>query len=683
MKTHSWIQPAAIAIVISLLSIRGNAADVQWRSHPPLRPLQGVSTRPRTDGPARFVDGHRGDDAGDGSEAKPWRTINHALNHVAAGETLYLHGGSYYENLYCAAAGKPDAPITIRSFPGELATIDGGIPEFTEHPESAWVPENEALGEYRSAHPYRNIRDVLGLFADSNVGLQTYWHAMDMRANNESWLPDPDKKIMVLPVYCGPGLWYDKQTGYIHARLAHTHLQSPLIENYQGETDPRKLPLVIAPFNSVPLFVDQAMHVRFQDLVFRGAGSNTVVLQFGIDVQFDNVTIYAGTYGIRARSTGPLQMTNSAVRGMIPPWASRDENSLHTYTPTSYDPFLPPEKPANTRNVARMLTHAVVVTEGTYEFEVFHYPYNHDWDVSYCEFSDGHDGVYISGRNINFHHNWVDRFQDDATYLSAPSPHINDGNRIHENLVSRALMAFSCDSEGGPDGTIYLYRNIVDFRRPVFVSRPTPAHPQGVFSNYHVFLVHGGHLSGIESLYFYQNTLICPQFRNGGYAHRTLNNTTETTQRRVFNNLFIYLNGYPSPPSDRTPLHDIQIDGNLHWSSDPDAELPKAFIEKARTAKASEHNKAKYPPGWEANSFIANPKFVAFSAAPEAVNDYHLQADSPALGKGIVLPAELQDPFRPKDGARPDIGALPFGSGPLRVGIRGRIEAGVNHQAKE
>jgi hypothetical protein len=28
--------------------------------------------------------------------------------------------------------------------------------------------------------------------------------------------------------------------------------------------------LVIAAFNSVPLFVDQAMHVRFQNLVIRG-----------------------------------------------------------------------------------------------------------------------------------------------------------------------------------------------------------------------------------------------------------------------------------------------------------------------------------------------------------------------------------------------------------------------------
>ena len=29
------------------------------------------------------------------------------------------------------------------------------------------------------------------------------------------------------PFYCGPGLWYDRTTGHIHARLAHTHLPPP------------------------------------------------------------------------------------------------------------------------------------------------------------------------------------------------------------------------------------------------------------------------------------------------------------------------------------------------------------------------------------------------------------------------------------------------------------------------
>ena len=41
---------------------------------------------------------------------------------------------------------------------------------------------------------------VLGLFGDSHIALQTYWHTMDLRAKNELWIEDPEKKLMVLPV---------------------------------------------------------------------------------------------------------------------------------------------------------------------------------------------------------------------------------------------------------------------------------------------------------------------------------------------------------------------------------------------------------------------------------------------------------------------------------------------------
>src|SRR5258707_6857081 len=57
------------------------------------------------------------------------------------------------------------------------------------------------------------------------------------------------------------------------------------------------------------------------------------VLQMGIDIDFDNVTIFAGTYGLRSRSTGPFRMVHSAIHGMIPPSALRSENGLATYSP--------------------------------------------------------------------------------------------------------------------------------------------------------------------------------------------------------------------------------------------------------------------------------------------------------------------------------------------------------------
>lgn len=671
----SWTNPRCFGWLSLLMTLcllpdmvtRSQAAS-PYKSHPPLRTVPPPSKRPMSKGPGYFVDATRGSDKNAGTEAAPWQSIGHALPILKAGDTLYLRGGTYYENVYCAVAGRKDAPITIRSYPGEQAVIDGGLREFFSAPAEAWAPFPQGgADEYRSTRSYKNIRDVVGLFGDSLIGLQTYWHVEDLRAKNELWIDDPEKKAMILPMYCGPGIWYDKQTGHIHVRLAHTNLKNPQVADYRGETDPRKLPLVIAPFNSVPLFLDQGMHVRFQDLVIRGGGQNVVVLQFGVDLDFDNVTVFGGTYCLRARSTGPLRMVNCGLHGMIPPWGWRSENGLYTYTAGEYDPFVPGPKPSNTRNIARLPTHAVLVTEGSYEFEVFYYPHNHDWDLSYSEFTDGHDGVYLSGANIRFHHNRVDNMQDDGIYLSSPTPYFSDRIFIYQNLITRVFSAFSCHSHGGPDGAIYIYRNVVDMRQGAQFSRPSPKEPQGQVFSGHIFLVHGRELFGIESIYFYQNTFICPAL-SGGYAMRTWVNTTSRTARRVFNNLFVYLNGYPGPDPVGAPEDDMQIDGNLHWCPVPGAKPLADYFERVRSCKGSLKNKAKYPPGWEASSFIADPKFMAFELSPAGKNDYRLQKDSPAVGKGVLLPAEWEDPLRQKGGGRPDMGAIPLGSESPRYG---------------
>ncbi len=642
-------------------------------SHPPLRPLPEISKRPLGKGAAFFVAPKSGRNDSPGSEREPWRTVNHALKQLSAGDTLYLRGGVYREQVYCAVAGKADAPITIRAYPGERAILDGGLAEFFDEPAKAWEPYPQGgPGEFRSAKAYKNIRDVLGLFGDSHIALQTYWHTMDLRAKNELWIDDPDKKLMVLPVYCGPGLWYDRASGHIHVRLAHTNLKTPGLANYGGATDPRKLPLVVAPFKSVPLFVDMAKHVRFQDLVIRGGGHNCVILQMGIDVAFDNVTIFAGTYGLRARSTGPFRMVHSAIHGMIPPWAWRDENSLFTYAPRSYDPFVPPAKPANERNICRMNTHALLVTEGSYEFEVFHYPYNHDWEIAHCEFTDGHDGVYLSGRAIRFHHNLVDKMQDDGIYLSSPSHYFNDDIHIYQNLIRDIFTTFACNNTGGPRGDIFIYRNLVDQRQGVPFSRPGPKKPEGGMLRGHGFLAHGNDLLGIENLHFYQNTFITETW-SGSYAGRTWTVTNDKTRRRIFNNLFVYLNRYPDPANPEP--HDIHMDGNLHWCAAAAAKLPEGFLEKVRAAKGSKAIQAKYPGGWEANSLVADPRFLAFDPSASAKNDYRLKKDSPALGKGVVLPKELADPQRPPAGARPDIGALPLGVASPAFGRGARVKA--------
>src|SRR5205085_7593123 len=143
--------------------------------------LPELPKRPLAKEPGFFVDPTHGKDDAAGGEKAPWRTINRALKHLSAGDTLYLRGGTYRENVYCAVAGKPDAPITIRAYPGERVILDGGLAEFFDAPDKAWEPYPQgAPGEYRSVNAYKNIRDVLGLFGDSHIALQTYWPTSDL-----------------------------------------------------------------------------------------------------------------------------------------------------------------------------------------------------------------------------------------------------------------------------------------------------------------------------------------------------------------------------------------------------------------------------------------------------------------------------------------------------------------------
>src|SRR5436309_519490 len=105
MPGLSRLVPVLLAAALSGERIPLQAAPKRFLSHAPSRPLPAPSDRPSARGPVLYVDAARGKDEQDGSQSKPWRTINHALKQLKPGDTLSLRGGVYYENVYCAVAG--------------------------------------------------------------------------------------------------------------------------------------------------------------------------------------------------------------------------------------------------------------------------------------------------------------------------------------------------------------------------------------------------------------------------------------------------------------------------------------------------------------------------------------------------------------------------------------------------
>lgn len=62
-----------------------------------------------------------------GTEARPWRTLGHALEQLTAGQLLYVRGGVYRELLVelNIKEGLPERRIVVRAYPGERPVVRG------------------------------------------------------------------------------------------------------------------------------------------------------------------------------------------------------------------------------------------------------------------------------------------------------------------------------------------------------------------------------------------------------------------------------------------------------------------------------------------------------------------------------------------------------------------------------
>jgi hypothetical protein len=67
-----------------------------------------------------------GSDSNPGTSSSPWRTVQHAVNTVNPGDTIFIYAGTYYENVKLQKSGTSSAPITLTNHAGGIATIDGG-----------------------------------------------------------------------------------------------------------------------------------------------------------------------------------------------------------------------------------------------------------------------------------------------------------------------------------------------------------------------------------------------------------------------------------------------------------------------------------------------------------------------------------------------------------------------------
>lgn len=67
-----------------------------------------------------------GNDSNSGTSSSPWKTVQKGVSSASAGDNIYLREGTYNESVSISKSGASGSPITLSSYSGENATINGG-----------------------------------------------------------------------------------------------------------------------------------------------------------------------------------------------------------------------------------------------------------------------------------------------------------------------------------------------------------------------------------------------------------------------------------------------------------------------------------------------------------------------------------------------------------------------------
>jgi hypothetical protein len=622
---------------------------------------------------AQFADGDRfvapaGDDAGDGSRARPFRTIRRALDGVVPGTRIFLAGGRYAEDVRIVdVAGTADQPIVIRSLPGELARIEG------EQAAIDWkraTGANAAPDEWVSAQTFERTSNrsySRAAFADRHpyTRLLTYSEREDLRATNQRWARDGSAPGNVTArgvprpwTYMGPGLWHDPATGHVHLRLSPTANRVAGLDDYSGPTDPSRIAVAVWSQSSQPLEVRRSSFLELRDLRIVGGGERTAIVGESSDITFDHVDVHASTMGLVIGKSSRVRFLHGRLDGGVPPWTFRSDFK-DNYKIEGDDGSVDPN------NLVRKTSRALLFVTGG----------NREIEIAYSEIENAHD-VYMAGVDSSLHHCRIRNIHDEALFVGHTED--IDNLQIHHNVIERVLTAVSAQSQR-PSGSRLVYRNVFDLRDPTPSFRPGAGDSPWRWG--HMFK------SGISaSFYFYQNTLQVSQIKQGKPAlihfRRFERDGVATNPRWFVNNLVVVggkAKGQLAVVPDDThraakapsgqPL--LFSDGNAWiWMGDTPPLLfrcvgPRGTPCKSRGWSSLDDVRAT---GFERRSrFATTPGFRRMQSIDHASPDDDLRPapKSPALGTAIELPPELP-------GAGGAAGALDLDAPPLHVGVDGR-----------
>lgn len=495
-----------------------------------------------------------GSNSNPGTIDQPWQSVKYSLTKLSPGDTLYLRGGTYYNEggTTISLKGTSSSWITIQSYSGEKAIIDGGVPDFINAPNSAWELVDSATGLYRSVSSNFSGSDLSsnatlgGWLLDSNNQLVHY-------GKSTSETPDSLNSTNYTvngynPVYIGPGVQL-RGDGHVYIRLSPNSYNqldqngNPTLPQIPADTNPNNNRISI--FTTGALYtLSGASYIAFKNIDFVHA-VNLFNLQSGTNhIFFDHDYFKFGSYGINSEptsGTSDIEIASSEFTNGVPDWLRWTDAKNASYDDSpAYPEF---------QSVAINGTPSNFYIHDNYIHHVF-------------------DGLHFKGGTVNarFINNIIEVSHDDAFEVNPDVQNVE----IAHNMMRHVHNGFGVNRSSSCTGVgiINMHHNVMDASKAQRQGREGNSRisQYPLWSPYSPFASHG---SGCDTykLRFYNNTIVG---RRAVSSSDSLGprNMTASPDLYVYNNIWYAINNV-SALSNHQESSGAHYDGDAFWQANP------------------------------------------------------------------------------------------------------------------
>ncbi len=578
---------------------------------------------------ALYVDPNSGSDSNSGSEAGPWRSLQHAFSKLGAGDVLVLREGHYdAKDLDLDASGTASDPITIRNYPGEQPVIDGSYPEFRTAGNDAWELVDSSIHLYRSKATYGS-----GVFVGKMLHQGSYYNLVtysDTSGNGMANISSTKENVSTGARYAGPGMYNDSGRLYIRLQPHSAEALHGRVYDIPSNKDPRANALFICNEQTVLNIRGSYINIHGVDVVFGRYGFR--ITSSADHINITGLTVNVPTMGIDL-DDGVHDVTIDGVtfEGSFPPWVAWTDM-----------------KGGDGQSVpARHWSMKTGGVSGSYVRDI---------EIKNSRFNRVFDGSVMEGNNIHIHHNeYV--VLDDMIQLGSNSYDIE----IDHNYILGAGPSHNGKGSSPYPGRKYIHHNIIEADIDMLWGKNDPS--SILRSNYSgwigqiAFPTHtSSNIGNGDPWKIYHNTIFFNgSKRSGGVGADQWSSTNSTGEaHEVYNNILVEIGGGVLA-EDMSTRDGFQIyDGNLYyrqvsssrplWGDIEGSSGTRDFdsLEEFIQSSTFEDSKQMISTGWEANGIEADP---------ELDSGFYPSATGPAASGAIPLPSSLPGPRHAHRGA--------------------------------